>query len=230
MNTRNQILCTWSGLVFTLLFMTGFWLVSHFVPPVSPNATALDIATMYQTRTSEIRLGLFIMMASCGFMSAFFAAISVQMKRMEGNPPILTYTQLSAGTAGVIFLLLPCLIWTTAAFRPERDADLILLLNDLGWVVFLMPFTTFIIQNFAIGLAVLGDQSPVPVFPRWLGFFTIWVGVLFIPGGLLTFFKTGPFAWNGVFAFWIPLLIFFAWYLVMVFFLRQAILAQARAA
>ena len=45
--------------------------VSLFVPPVSPNATALDIATMYQTRTSEIRLGLFIMMASYGFMSAF---------------------------------------------------------------------------------------------------------------------------------------------------------------
>ena len=54
------------------------------------------------------------------------------MKRMEGNPPVLTYTQLSAGTAGVIFLLLLCLIWTTAAFRPEHDADLILLLNDLG--------------------------------------------------------------------------------------------------
>ena len=58
---------------------------------------------------------------------------------------------------------------------------------------------------------------------------TLWVGALFVPGGLLTFFKHGPFAWNGLFAFWIPLLTFFAWYLLMFVFLRKAIIDEARA-
>lgn len=227
MNTRSQLLCAWSGILFTFLFMIGFWPVSHFVPPHHPTASAADIAAIYQQNTSLIRLGLLLMMTSSGFMSPFIAAISIQMKRMEGSPHILTYTQLSSGTVGVLFLILPCVIWTVAAFRPERDADLILLLNDLGWFVFLMPFTSFIVQNFAIGFAILGDKSAAPVFPRWVGFFTLWTAVLFIPGGLITFFKTGPFAWNGLFAFWIPLNVFFGWYLVIFAYMRKGIIQQA---
>lgn len=227
MNTRSQLLCAWSGFVFTMIFMIGFWIVAGFVPPPSPNASAVDIAAIYQENTWQIRLGLFMMMGCSGLISPFVAALSIQMKRMEGSPSILTYTQLSSGSVGLVFFILPCLIWTAAAFRPERDADLILLLNDLGWIVFLMPFTTFVVQNFALGFAILGDKGKVPVFPRWVGYFTLWVAIVFVPGGLLTFFKNGPFAWNGVFAFWVPLVVFFGWYLVMFVFLRKGIIEQA---
>ncbi|MGH8595934.1 MAG: hypothetical protein ACREXT_04670 [Gammaproteobacteria bacterium] len=228
MNTRNQLLCAWSGIAFTIAFMVGFWIVAGFVPPPTPTATATEIAAMYQNNTWQIRTGLLLMMAASGLMSPFLAVISIQMKRMEGSPHILTYTQLSSGTVGVLFLIIPCLIWTTAAFRPERDPEMILLLNDFGWILFLLPFTSFVVQNFAIGLAILGDKNAEPVFPRWVGFFTFWVAILFLPGGLLTFFKTGPFAWHGLFAFWIPLNIFFAWYIVMVVYLRRGIIAQAQ--
>ena len=98
-------------------------------------------------------------------------------------------------------LILPCVIWTVAAFRPERDPALIVLLNDLGWITFLMPLGTFVVQNFAIGFAILGDKSAAPVLPRWIGFFTIWVAILWLPGALLTFFKSGPFARDGLFVF-----------------------------
>jgi hypothetical protein len=77
---------------------------------------------------------------------------------------------------------------------------------------------------------VLGDRNASPEMPRWVGFMNLWVAVLFIPGGFLTFFKTGPFAWNGVFVYWIPLVVFLGWYLVMVVLLRQGALRAARAA
>ena len=102
-------------------------------------------------------------------------------------------------------------------------------MNDAGWLMFLMPFTTFIVQNFAIGLAILGDQSAQPVFPRWVAYLNFWVAALFVPGGLLTFFKTGPFAWNGLFAFWVPFVVFLTWYLLMFMMLRKGIIAQAAA-
>ncbi|MGE3297731.1 MAG: hypothetical protein AB7I68_10315 [Porticoccaceae bacterium] len=47
--------------------------------------------------------------------------------------------------------------------------------------------------------------------------------MLFVPGGLLTFFKTGPFAWDGLFVFWVPLVVFLLWYGAMFVLLRQAI-------
>jgi hypothetical protein len=44
--------------------------------------------------------------------------------------------------------------------------------------------------------------------PRWVGYTSIWVGVLSLPGVVIPFFKSGPFAWNGIFAFWLPAILF----------------------
>lgn len=229
MNTRNQLLCAWCGVAFAILFNIGFWPLTHFVPPPSPTASALDVAAMYQAHTNQIRLGLLVMMAASGFILPFAAVISAQMKRMEDTPSVLSYLQLASGAVGVVFFIVPCLLWSVAAFRPERDAELIQLMNDAGWLILLMTFTTFMVQNFAIGLAILGDKSAQPVFPRWAAYLNFWVAVLFLPGGLLTFFKTGPFAWNGLFAFWVPFVVFLTWYLLMFMMLRKGIIAQAAA-
>ncbi len=78
-----------------------------------------------------------------------------------------------------------------------------------------------------MGHAIMSVQHEQPIFPRWVGYFNIWVAVLFIPGGLLTFFKTGPVAWNGLLAFWMPVVVFFAWYIVMFFVLRTVIRDRA---
>jgi hypothetical protein len=228
MNTRNQLLCAWSGIAFVVVFTIGFWFLANFLPPPSPRATAAEIAALYRQNTLQIRFGMLLMMACSGLISPFVAVIAVQMKRMEGKASVLTYAQLSSGSVGVLFFVLPALTWSITAFRPDRDPQLTLLLNDMGWILFLMPFTSFVVQNICIGLAVLGDKSEQPAFPRWVGFFNFWVSVLFLPGGIITFFKSGPFAWNGLFGFWVPLVVFFIWYIVMFLFLRAGILSQAK--
>jgi hypothetical protein len=231
MNLRAQMVCAWCGLAFALLFLVGLWPIANFVPPLAPSLSAEAIAAIYQQNTLPIRFGTLLLLACSGLMCPFVAVIALQMRRIEGDRfPILTMTLISAGTLNVMFFILPAVIWTAAAFRPERDPELTRLLNDLGWIAFLMPFTTFIIQNFALGFTILGDKRPRPVFPRWLGFFNFWVAVLFIPGGLLTFFKIGPFAWNGLFVWWIPFLVFFTWYLLMFYMLRIAIIEQGKEA
>jgi hypothetical protein len=70
------------------------------------------------------------------------------------------------------------------------------------------------VQCLAVGACILKDKAE-DVYPRWLGYFNIWVAVLFLPGSLLYFFKDGPFAWNGLFVWWIPLSVFFGWFIVM---------------
>ena len=74
----------------------------------------------------------------------------------------------------------------------------------------------------------MADCGKQPVFPRWVGYFNFWVGLLFVPGGMITFFKSGPFAWNGIIAFWIPASVFGTWFLVMTPMLLKAIQQQAR--
>jgi hypothetical protein len=222
-NTRMQMLCAWTGPILLLTFVIALWLFAGYVPPMSPSLTAEEVAAIYRENTTMIRIGMLCVIASCGLVASWVAVITVQMKRIEGARPVLAYTQLAAGAVGIFLFLLPAMCWTLAAFRPDRDPQLTMLINDLGWFILVMPFGPPIVQNFAIGLAVLTDKSPRPVFPRWVGYFNIWSGVLFIPGGMVTFFKTGPFAWSGLLAFWVPLFVFGAWFLAMFVALRGAI-------
>lgn len=227
MNTKSQLVCAWSSIGFAIVFTIGLWPLANFLPPMSPALSAIEIAAIYSDNTLPIRFGTLVMMFGCTLMIPFLAVIANQMRRIEGANSVLTTAQISGGSIGVVVFLVATVCWTTAAFRPDRSPELIMLMNDFGWIFLLMTFGTFVIQDFAIGFAILGDKSPDPIFPRWLGFFNLWVAVLFMPGGLLTFFKTGPFSWNGIFVWWVPFVMFFSWYIVMFVMVRGAVLKQA---
>lgn len=61
----------------------------------------------------------------------------------------------------------------------------------------------FIIQNLAIGTAVLTARAMT--FPRWVAYLNLWVAFALVPDVLACFFLSGPFAWNGIFVFWLAL-------------------------
>lgn len=222
MNVRNQILCAACGPLAILLFFIGL-ATAGFFPPTSPLLGAMDIASLYQADPNGVRLGTFIMVFSSGLVVPFAAAITVQMKRIEGNEgAVLSYTQLSAGTGGILLFLIEALFWSVAAFRPERSAEITQTLNDIAWFFTVMPFALIFIQNMAIGLAIVSDDHALPLFPRWLGYLNFWMGLLYVPGGLCTFFKIGPFAWNGLLAFWMPASVYCSWFVIMAIYVSKA--------
>lgn len=200
----QQRLCVYSGLVFMVLFLLGWCLMAGFFPPPSPELSAVEISSFYADNTMMIRAGLLLTMASCGFYIPFVASISSQIKRIKHAPSVLADIQSLSGTAGMFVFLLPVMIWLTATFRPDRNPELILVLNDLGWLLFAMTFAPFLSQLLAIVFAVLADKQQNPVYPKWVGYLNAWVVASFIPPGLVVFFKTGPFAWDGVIGIWLP--------------------------
>lgn len=215
MNTRTQLACAWSGAVFVVVISIGWVGLTGLIPPPLPTMTGEQVQVFYQANTEQIRLGVLIMMFSMSLTLPWMAVITTQLKRIEGAHPVLAYTQLAAGAATIFALTLPTNLWTVLAYRPDRNPELMLLLNDFSWLLFIMTFPPFFIQLVAIGIAIMSDRRATPIFPRWVGYFNIWVAVLFLPGGLVTFFKSGPFAYNGLLAFWLPVMVFFLWYIVM---------------
>jgi len=149
--------------------------------------------------------------------------VSAQMKRIESRFAPLSQAQLAAGAVAVLVFTIPVLIFSAAAFRPDRDPAVTEALNDLGWFFFLMNFPSVTVQALVVAVAVFTDRNPDPVFPRWLGYLLVWAAIAFVPGGLLTYFKTGPFAWNGLLAFWLAAVAFFGWFLVMIWATLRAI-------
>jgi hypothetical protein len=225
-NATAQRVCIWCGLVFVLAFFAAF-LIAAFLPPPYPSSSAAEILRIYQNRTNQIRLAG-ILMGFCGaLIFPFTAAISIQLKRIEGRFAPYSYTQLLAGGVTVMIFITTVSILQAAAYRPDiRSPEITLVLNDFFWLMFIGTPSTVIIQVFAIGLAILQDHSETPIFPRWVGYYNVWVGLLLLPGLVIPFFKTGPLDWAGAFAFWLPLSVFGSWFIVMMVMLLRAVRTQ----
>lgn len=227
MNIRTQRLCAATGPAFVLLWLMAFWPIAGFVPPPSPSSSIEAVTSTFADHRNAVRLGLMITTFASVLMIPWCVAITVQMQRVEGRYSPLAYTQLISGTLLVLVFLFPVMWWQVAAYRPERSPELIRLLHDLGWMTFVGIVTTVVLQCASIGILILMDKRRNPLFPRWFGYFSIWAAVIFTPGALCVFFQNGPFAWNGIFAWWLPLSAFATWIIVMYVMLRRAIDNQA---
>jgi hypothetical protein len=145
---------------------------------------------------------------------------------MEGVSPVLSIIQaISAAVVGLI-ILIPVMCWVTAAYRVDRAPEIVQALNDFGWLFLVMTFPVPTVQLLSIGIATLSDKSVDSVFPRWAGYFNLWMGILFIPGVLTGYFFAGPFAYNGVIGFWVPVVAFVLWFVLMTPVLFRAIRQQ----
>ena len=227
MNYFDQKMCAWGG-PFCAAFLGVGLLMAGFVPPPSPMLTANEIAAIYASNASMIRAGMVLGLFGIAGYAALVGGISAQLRRIPGVGHLPPHLQTTAGSIGILTVMFPVMIFAVAAFRPERDPQLTQMLNDLGWLVIIPAFPTFIAQMLAIALGILQDKGPTPVFPRWAAYFNVWVAVLFIPGGFAYFFRTGPFAWDGLLAFWLAASAFFAWLLVMPWLMLRTIQNQER--
>jgi len=203
MNTRTQLICARCGLAFCLLALFPF-VAAGLIPPVSEHLTAAQVVHHYAAHRTLIRLGLVIGLFLSGLLLPFFGVITVQLRRIERNNPVLAMTQLCAGAVTFMVVLLPLLVLLAAALRPDRAPQTTLALNDLGWILLVVPVTSVIVQALCIGFAVLGDNSEQPVFPRWVAHVCFLDVLLSLPAVLCVFFTTGPFAWQGAVTFYLP--------------------------
>jgi hypothetical protein len=74
----------------------------------------------------------------------------------------------------------------------------------LGWIY-------LAIEMFATAAVELMDHRPEPMVPRWLTWLTIAGAVtVFFPAGP-AFFKSGPFAYHGLLAFYMPVAVWGAY-------------------
>src|SRR5581483_11184317 len=210
MNTRNQALCAWAGLIGVPLILVGF-IVSGYILPLHADATAEQVAEFYTGNTFAIRLGLLLMMLATAGYATMISVVRVQLGRVEGPRPVMATLSFVGGLTAYVMLTLFVLLLAAAAFRPERNPEITQMLHDIGWFMAFLAAVPFCLQGLATGLAILGDKSGRPLFPRWVGYGGLWVFVLLLPGQILLFFHTGLFAYHGLISYWIPLFTFGGW-------------------
>lgn len=215
MITRIHLAGVWCGLLFLINYLIGLWLLSGFVPAHPPSMSAEEIAAIYRSNADGIRLGMVFVMMAAGFYLPWTVTLSALIRKMEGKSNFLSQTQLIGGLAASMFFVLPALIWQVAAYRLDRSPELILMLNDMGWILTVTPDPPFFVQFVPLLAAIFLNRAQPAPFPRWMGWATLWANVLYSPAMAAYFFKSGPFAWNGIFPFWLPLSTFVVWELTL---------------
>jgi hypothetical protein len=219
---------TWTGPVLIGTLIVAMVSIG-FIPPPSPADSAEAIARRFVEGHTTIPIACIIMMIAWTFWATYGVAITTMLRKTERGLPVLSYTGIALVGGGMVFFEMIPMTWAVAAYRPEAlDPQIIRLINDWVWFNFLFTATPFALFFAVIGWAVLHDRSPGGVYPRWLGYANLWIALLVMPAELIVAFKTGPFAWNGLFAFWIPMALFVLWFGLMTVTTLRAITTEER--
>jgi hypothetical protein len=84
----------------------------------------------------------------------------------------------------------------------------------------------FAIWSVAQGLAILQDKQAKPYYPRWVAYICFWEAIQMESTMLIALFKEGPFAFNGLLGFWLPVIAYFIWMIVMTIYTHKAIMRR----
>ena len=194
---------------------------------MSPDMTADQVAKFYADNAAMIRFSM-ITFNLCGIMLVpMFMVIVVQMKRMATQSHVFAYCFLTAAVSGATLFALADIFYLVAAFRPDRNPELVQLLNDMAWMIFIAPVGMVVAQLLLLALAIYFDNGPNPVFPRWVGHYAVATALAMAPAAGAAVFRTGALAWDGAVSFWLRNGAFALFVVVMFFVLRAVLHRQA---
>jgi hypothetical protein len=227
MNVRAQWISLWITPFFAAILLLAFFAFPGFFPPMSPQMTADQVAVFYAQQTALIRFSMITFNLCAIMLIPFFMTIVLQIKRMALPSQLLAYSYLCCIAGAATFFAIADIFWLIAAFRPDRNPQLILLLNDMAWLIFTAPVGMVVVANLCLALAVFLDARSQPIFPRWVAYFSIATAAAMTPAACAVIFRTGPLAWDGAVSFWLRLGAVSVNIAVMFFVLRRAIKRQA---
>jgi len=215
-------LCALSGALFVFLFAFGWGFLGRNIPPYLPSMPAEELAAIYRDNASTLRIGFALGAFGTTFLVTWAIGLFRVMVKMERGGQLLSYAQLIGGTLTAFVPMFACFFWLTAAFRPEQDPAIIRMLFDLGWLTIDLGFGVTLVQYVAFGIVAMRDKREKPLFPKWLAWLGIWIALEFFVELIMPYFRSGPFSWSGLIAYWIPFFLPFIWIVAVTVYMYLA--------
>ena len=215
----------WCGAIVAVAATVAFYVVGNITPP-SPTASAAEITTFLHDNRTGILWAVVLMGIFAPLFYPFAVVTSLQINRIEGGWGLLSMIQLTTAVVAPTGWIYPLALMATAAYREDRDPQLLLMLSDQYWLTYVGVAVIFVLNVAIIGVAALVDKRPNPVFPRWFGWLNLVLAACFFPGVFVYPFTSGPLAWNGLFAMVIPSIAFLIWKITMIVMLLRAVKSE----
>lgn len=220
----DQWICWWSIPIFYNLFGLIFVALTRVMPPPSPALSTVQIVAFFHDHALTIKIGFTLLMIVIGFASWANGLVAFQMKRMSVGS-VWAYAYIAALAVGALpGCIFAAFSFLTAVYRPDRDPHILVLLYDMGLLMFIGSLGCFSTMYLVFALAILLDKNKI--FPKWLAYVSIWQIVTEVLAAPVFIFRHGPFAWNGAISFWQGTVIFVVWEACVIVMLRKAIQEQ----
>lgn len=206
-----------------VIWIAAFFLFPGFTPPMSPRASAAQVAEFYRKHTAGVRYSMIVFNWFCVALIPVLMLIVERMRGMAHRTPVLRYCMIGVAGAAPIAFLTASVFWLLAAFRPDRAPELTQMYNDLAWITFTCGVPFLVAQSLFLAVAIFLDQQAEPVFARWVGHFNVVIALALLPAAFAGLTESGPFAWDGLVAFWGKNTAIAVWITVMALVLRRAL-------
>lgn len=213
---RAHRFCLWFGPVLSVIYMVGFIFLAKFMPVPTPAWSSAHFAAWMGDHRAAFQVGCLIMIASAGMFGPWASALAIWTRKTEVRFPVFYVSQIVCLACGLTIFVVITVFWGVSSFRlgqvsPQINQSLF----DIGWFMFLFDISPFIMWAGSLALGILWNPPEHQLYPRWVGYFTLATCLCWSAGLLVIFFHSGPFAYNGLLAMWLPLGLFFVWLAVM---------------
>ncbi len=223
-DTRFWRFCLWMGPLFVAVFYYCWGVLGHNFPPFSPEAPASEVAGWFRDHRNDVRLGMVVAMTFAPAYGVWGYAVAKVLEQVVGANHLMVQLARVGAAWTTITVLVPSSFWLTAAYRPDALPDwMIQMLYDMAWLLIDLAYAVTSVQLFALGVGFLLDKRAVPLVPKWLAWYGIWVGFMFAVECLMPFFFSGAFARHGGLNFWIEFLIWMVWVPVLTGYTLKAV-------
>lgn len=217
-------LMAWTGPIFFIGFFFMWGLLASNFPPMAASTSAEGMWQHYKDLQFEIMLGMSVCIVLGSCYMTFGIAVSRVMRRIEGPEGMLSNMEMMGATITYAPILVACGIWLTGALQVDVLSPVaIQTMYYLGWMIIDIAYMVTSWQIIAVSLVFLRDKREKKLVPSWVcwwGFVTV---ASFFPVSLIPFFKEGPFAFHGMFNFWIAFPTWYIWIVSLSFFIIKAV-------
>jgi len=200
-----------------IMFFFGFGMIGgQFIPPPGPWPGEDHItAQFYRADLDFKRLAVISLIIGGTMFIPFGAAIADRLRRRGGIGIPLAQCQFGAAVASATLMMVFGPFLLTVMLRPDLPDVIVRFSSLVTWMAWAGLWEPGALQAFSVAVVVLGDKSLSPVFPRWVGWYSLFMAFGSMMGCLIPFFTDNAFAWDGAIAFWVAATNFFVWFAIM---------------
>lgn len=227
----SQRIALWCNWIFVALTAIGWLGIAHFYHParadLGMNATKVWFSETHHWGTI---IGCSVFYVAAGILTPGSIMFGIMLAKIEGRRPVWSFTTAVCGVFISLIVFLNACAWIVSAYRRESGSDVIQAFYDWAWFAFLLGWIYLAIEMAATGVVELMDHRDQPMVPRWFTWLTFAGALtLFFAAGP-AFLKSGPFAYHGLLAFYVPVAVWGGYLTITTWFMLKELGREAESA